>query len=288
MPRSMTGFARQEVQHSWGSLSCEIRSVNHRYLEPSLRMPETLRSVEAKLREKLRKQLSRGKVEATLYLKTEQNEEANLGLNEDLAGQIVHLAENLQAQLKNPTPISAIDIMRWPGVIKSAEIDTDHLLSVAGDLFDQTLKQLIENRSREGEELTQLIEQRLVSIGEHVVDVRARLPEILEHHHQKLRTKIETLKLEVDEERFSQEAVYIAQKADVAEELDRLEAHLVEVRHTLKQKGPIGRRLDFLMQELNREANTLSSKSIASDTTQSAVDIKVFIEQMREQIQNIE
>lgn len=288
MPRSMTGFARQEVQHPWGSLSCEIRSVNHRYLEPSIRLPETLRANEPNLRELLRKKLSRGKIEASMFLKTEFSEDAQLGLNEELAGKIVDLAENVQQRIKNPADINAIDVLRWPGVIKTAEIDTDELNKATLELFKTTLQQLVDNRSREGEELAQLINARLISIGEIVVQVRGKMPELLEQQQLKLRTKLDTLKVEVDEERFSQEAVYIAQKADVAEELDRLEAHIAEVRHTIGQTGPIGRRLDFLMQELNREANTLSSKSISSETTQSAVDIKVFIEQMREQVQNIE
>ncbi|MFL0803458.1 MAG: YicC family protein [Agarilytica sp.] len=288
MPRSMTGFARQEAQHSWGSLSCEVRSVNHRYLEPSIRLPESLRSIEPNLREQLRKKLSRGKVEATIYLKTESREDAQLGLNQGLTNKIVELAEAVQGQLQKPAELNAIDILRWPGVIQTAEIDSDELNKATLDLFNQTLKQLIANREREGEELAQLVEARLVGIGEAVVKVRENMPALLEQQQQKLRAKLDTLKVEVDEERFSQEAVYIAQKSDVAEELDRLEAHIVEVRHTVKQGGPIGRRLDFLMQELNREANTLSSKSLSSDTTQSAVDVKVLIEQMREQIQNIE
>ncbi len=288
MPRSMTGFARQEVQHSWGSLSCEVRSVNHRYLEPSIRLPESLRSIEPNLREQLRKKLSRGKVEATIYLKTESNEDAQLGLNQSLTNKIVELAETVQNQLQKPAELNAIDILRWPGVIQTAEIDSDELNKATLALFNQTLKQLIANRQREGDELARLVEARLVGIGEAVVKVRENMPALLEQQQQKLRAKLDTLKVEVDEERFSQEAVYIAQKSDVAEELDRLEAHIVEVRHTVKQGGPIGRRLDFLMQELNREANTLSSKSLSSDTTQSAVDVKVLIEQMREQIQNIE
>lgn len=288
MPRSMTSFARQEVQHPWGSLSCEIRSVNHRYLEASVRMPDTLRACEPKIREQLRKQLSRGKVEVNLYLRTDAGDQNDLALNNALASHIVTLAEQLQQQLQDPAKLNALDILRWPGVLASSEIDADTLQSATLDIVNATLKQLLESREREGLELKQFIEQRLVGIGEHVSLVRKRLPEILEQHRQKLREKLDALKVEVDEERFNQEAVYVAQKADVAEEVDRLEAHINEVRHTLQQKGPVGRRLDFLMQELNREANTLSSKSMASDTTQSAVDLKVLIEQMREQVQNIE
>ncbi|WP_086934219.1 YicC/YloC family endoribonuclease [Agarilytica rhodophyticola] len=288
MPRSMTGFARQEFQHPWGVLSCEIRSVNHRYLEPSFRLPETLRSLEPILRDLLRKNLSRGKVEVAFSLKTDLAEDARLGLNEKLADQIVELAQLVQDKLTDPAKLNPIDILRWPAVIKTAEIEADVLTQAGTDLFEKTLEELIANRVREGSELAQMIEKRLVNIGEQVEFVREKMPQLLEAHQQKLRAKLETLKVDVDEERFSQEAVYIAQKVDIAEEVDRLEAHLSEVRHTLKQNGPIGRRLDFLMQELNREANTLSSKSIATDTTQSSVDIKVFIEQMREQVQNIE
>ncbi len=288
MPRSMTGFARQETQHPWGTLACEIRSVNHRYLEPSIRLPETLRSAEPILREMLRKKLSRGKVEVSLFLKTDIATDSQLGLNDELAKRIADLAETIQGNLKAPAKLNALDILKWPGVIISGEIDSDQLAAATKELFKRTLSLLVENRAREGEELAQFIEQRLVGISERVVYVKEKVPEILAQHQQKLRTKIDALKLEVDEDRFSQEAVYIAQKSDVMEELDRLDAHVTEVRRTLKQKDPIGRRLDFLMQELNREANTLSSKSLANDTTQSAVDIKVLIEQIREQVQNIE
>lgn len=288
MPCSMTGFARQEDQHPWGSLSCEIRSVNHRYLEPSIRLHETLRSVEPKLRELLRKQLSRGKIEANIFLKTELAQDSQLGLNDPLADTIIALSESLRSKLNDPAKINVLDILHWPGVIKTAEIDSDEVLEASVSLFKRTLTHLVDNRAREGNELAALLEQRLQSIEQEVSKVSAQLPEILQQQQRKLQTKIEALKVEIDQERLAQEVVYIAQKSDVAEELDRLSAHIGEVRHTLKQKGPIGRRLDFLMQELNREANTLSSKSLSSDTTQSAVDVKVYIEQMREQVQNIE
>ncbi|SMF23990.1 TIGR00255 family protein [Alteromonadaceae bacterium Bs31] len=288
MPRSMTGFARLESQHPWGSLSCEIRSVNHRYLEPNMRLAESLRSLEPELREAVRKQLSRGKIEANLQLKTEAAEDADLALNAKLAKQITQLAEQLSEQIKQPSPLNPLDILRWPGVIQAAQIDPDELTKAALGLFDQTLRMLVKNREREGSELQSFIQQRLQTIGEHVVTVRARLPELQSAYKEKLRARVEALEVEVDEERFNQEVVYVCQKSDVAEELDRLEAHIQEVTLSLEQKGPIGRRLDFLMQELNREANTLSSKSMSSDTSQIAVDLKVLIEQMREQVQNIE
>lgn len=288
MPRSMTGFARIEQQYDWGTLSCEVRTVNHRYLEPNIRMPESLRAAEPKLRDLIRKKLSRGKVEANVHLRTESADTSSLGLNLALAKQLTQMSEQLASDMTNPAPLNPVDILRWPGVIQTAEVEPEVLQTATTELFSQTLDQLIANRDREGAELGTLIEQRLDAIAEHVIVVRKRVPEILTQYQEKLQAKLAALKVEVDEERFAQEVVYVTQKADVAEELDRLEAHLTEVKLALKQKGPIGRRLDFLMQELNREANTLSSKSMASDTTQTAVDLKVLIEQMREQIQNIE
>ena len=288
MPLSMTGFARTEAQHPWGNLACEVRSVNHRYLEVSLKLPETIRSIETDLRNTLRKQLSRGKVEVSFYLKTEQSDNTELVLNTVMATKINDLVNQLSQQLSNPAPINPIDILQWPGVLQNGDTEPAVIQKEAKTLFAATLKQLIANRQREGEELKQFIEQRLAGIDNHVIAVRKLLPEILAQHQTKLEEKLATLKVEIDQDRLAQELVYIAQKSDVAEELDRLDAHLNEVKHALAQKGPIGRRLDFLMQELNREANTLSSKSIASDTTQTAVDLKVLIEQMREQIQNLE
>jgi len=288
MPRSMTGFARQESQYPWGSLACEIRSVNHRYLEPSLRLSEPLRALEPELRETLRKAISRGKIEIGIQLKTENATVNDLALNTQLASQIASLAQQVEQKLDNPAQLNPMDILRWPGVLKAAEIDSNELDQAAKKLFKDALQKLIENRSREGTELQNFILQRLQTINELVSKVRIYLPELQSSYKEKLRSKVESLRAEVDEERFNQEIVYLCQKTDIAEELDRIDAHSQEVTRTLEQQGPIGRRLDFLMQELNREANTLSSKSISTNTSQIAVDLKVLIEQMREQIQNIE
>ncbi len=288
MPRSMTGFARQEAQYPWGSLACEIRSVNHRYLEPFLRLPESLRVLEPELREKLKKSLGRGKVEINFQLGLENQQDADLGVNEQLAKALIDAATQLSNQMTNAATINPMEVLKWPGVIQSKEVDIEIVHDAARTLFEKSLVQLTDNRRREGEELANFIEQRLTGIGEHVVTVRTLVPELQTQYIEKLRNKLEALKVEVEEERFHQEVAYLAQKADITEELDRLDAHVQEVRHTLKAGEPIGRRLDFLMQELNREANTLSSKSISSETTQIAVDLKVFIEQMREQVQNIE
>ncbi len=288
MPRSMTGFSRLEAQFPWGHLICELRTVNHRYLEPSLRLSEALRGLEPNLREALRNQLGRGKVDLVLAMKVDETTGLTTDYNQELARDLVRMVEQINQFAANPAPVSALEILRWPGVLKARELDQDLLEREALGLFSKTLDQLLANRSREGTELANLIEQRLRAIAEQVADVRTRLPELAALQQEKLRTRLEALRTEIDEDRLAQELVYLAQKSDVAEELDRLDAHLAEVRRTLQQTEPMGRRLDFLMQELNREANTLSSKSTASSNTQSAVDIKVLIEQMLEQIQNIE
>lgn len=287
MPSSMTAFARQTIECPWGTAAWEIRSVNHRYLETSFRMPETVRDIEMALRELARKHLQRGKVDCILQLNIAQ-ESGDVAVNEPLARQYITASEQLAERMSNPAPISPLDILRWPGVLKEPEIDREELKKTLLDLFTQSLEQLAEGRRREGEKLGQLIEQRLDAIAVEVTAVRANLPLLLAAQRQKILDRLEEVCAKLDHERLEQELVLMAQKADVDEELDRLETHLAEIRRVLKRNEPIGRRMDFLMQELNREANTLSSKSIASDTTNSAVELKVLIEQMREQIQNIE
>ena len=289
MPRSMTGFARREAKLPWGTLVWEIRSVNHRYLEPSFRLPEDVRELEPHLRDAMRKALQRGKVEASLSVQWEQEGEAEMGVNLAKVSQLTKAAQQINGLLGNAAaPVNALDILRWPGVLQKQELDREALHKAALDLFDSALEGLIEHRSREGAELEQLIISRLDGVSAQVVNVRARMPEILASQREKLQTKIAALHVDLDPERLEQEIVMLAHKADVDEELDRLDTHVIEVKRSLKQTDSLGRRLDFLMQELNREANTLSSKSIVSDTTQAAVELKVLIEQMREQIQNIE
>ena len=289
MPRSMTGFARREAKLPWGTLVWEIRSVNHRYLEPSFRLPEDFREIEPNLREAMRKALQRGKVEASLSVQWEQEGEAEMGVNLAKVAQLTKATQQINNLLGNTAaPVNALDILRWPGVLQKQELDREALHKAALELFDLAIEGLIEHRSREGAELQQLIINRLDSVSLQVADVRARMPEILAAQREKLQTKLATLQVELDPERLEQEIVLLAQKADVDEELDRLDTHVIEVKRSLKQTDSLGRRLDFLMQELNREANTLSSKSIVSETTQAAVELKVLIEQMREQIQNIE
>ncbi len=289
MPRSMTGFARREAKLPWGTAIWEIRSVNHRYLEPSFRLPEDFREIEPGLRELMRKQLQRGKVEASLSIQWEQEGEAELGVNLARVSQLARAAQQVSGALgETAAKVSPLDVLKWPGVMQKQELDREALQAQVLALFDEALLQLIEHRSREGVELEQLILQRLDGVSAQVAAVRARLPEILQAQRDKLQAKIASLQVELDPERLEQEIALLAQKADVDEELDRLDTHVIEVKRSLKQTDSLGRRLDFLMQELNREANTLSSKSIVSETTQAAVELKVLIEQMREQVQNIE
>lgn len=288
MVRSMTGYARQEATYPWGTLTWEIRSVNHRYLEPHFRLPESWRQLETALRNSIRKFIHRGKIEMAMQLRMESQGDSAVPVNMDLARQIGLAAKHVAQAIDNAGPINPLEILSWPGVIEAESIDNDAIQQAAIALFGQCLQQLVEHRAREGKELQQLIEQRLVTIGEEVIKVRAVLPTILQSLKEKLRARLTEIKEELNQERLEQEMIFYAQKMDVDEELDRLDTHVAEVRRTLQQQGAIGRRLDFLMQELNREANTLSSKSIAAETTQSAVELKILIEQMREQIQNIE
>ncbi|MDG5499811.1 YicC/YloC family endoribonuclease [Marinobacter sp. BGYM27] len=288
MIRSMTAFARKDLEADWGTLTCEIRTVNHRYLETSFRLPETLRELENDFRERLRGQLRRGKVEIGMRLQLAERVTGGLNVNEALAEELNNAANQVNRILDNPAHINALDILRWPGVLETAERDLAPVKAATQSLFDEAVAELVSVREREGERLRPLFNDRLTEISESVAVVRKRMPELLEKQAQTLRDRFDAAKIELDSDRLAQEMVMAAQKADVAEELDRLDAHVGEVTDTLKGDDAIGRRLDFLMQELNREANTLSSKSIDAEVTRVAVNLKVLIEQMREQVQNLE
>jgi uncharacterized protein (TIGR00255 family) len=283
----MTAFARNTTDFPWGSVTCELRSVNHRFLETGFRLPETLRQVEMSLREIARKKLSRGKVDCSIQLAFNSTD-ATVSADLTLAKQYIELAQQLAAQIDNPAAISPLDIMRWPGVLKEQDVESEHLQTAAIETFKVTVSQLLEGRQREGDKLADMIEQRLVGIQEQTTIVRENLPDILAHQRTRLEEKMADMKSQLDESRLEQEMVIIANRTDVDEELDRLDVHIAEIRRVLQSSDSIGRRLDFLMQELNREANTLGSKSIAGVTTQASVELKVLIEQMREQIQNLE
>ncbi len=288
MTLSMTAFSRQQQEQEWGSLTWEIRSVNHRYLEANVRLPESFRALENAVREAVRKRLTRGKVECQLRFQSEANVSTELHLNRPLIQQLVQANVEIEQITGTSSSLSNMEVLRWPGVIEEQDFDRTSIEEQALTLFTAALDDLVATREREGAELQGFITQRIDSIREIVVSVRQKMPEILAKQKQALLDRLHDLQAELEPTRLEQEVSLLAQKADVEEELDRLDSHLNEVARVLNAKGQKGRRLDFLMQELNREANTLSSKSIVVETTLSAVELKVLIEQMREQIQNIE
>ncbi|RUO79964.1 YicC family protein [Idiomarina tyrosinivorans] len=292
MIHSMTGYARYEHKADWGSAVWELRSVNQRYLETNLRLPESVRAMENALREQLRKKLNRGKVDCNLRLHIEASAQTALNLNEDLANSVLASAkwvnEQGAAHGNEMQPVDALDVLRWPGVVAAEEQDMDALQKELMGAFHTALKDFISNRASEGEALNKLIVERLEGVETQVAQVREQMPKVMQWQRERLQNRFEEAKIDLDPQRLEQEMVMLAQKTDVAEELDRLIAHVAETRKILNKGGACGRRLDFMMQEFNREANTLGSKSIDADITAAAVELKVLIEQMREQIQNIE
>ena len=288
MLKSMTAFARVDENHAIGNFVWEVRSINHRYLEVGFRLPEELRSAEFELRKIAQDLLSRGKVDCTFRLKTTSESDVNLTINQALLDRLLEQTQSLRTKAPDVPAPNAIEYLNWPGVTEQAQIDQKELTGIAKNLFAQAIRVLIENRQVEGERMRELIAQRGKQLKQLVNTIRERRPEVLASIRTKLMTRIEDLEVEFDSNRLEQELVMIAQKLDVDEELDRLDSHLEELTDVISSNKPVGRRLDFLMQELNREANTLSSKSADIVTTQAAVDMKVNIEQMREQVQNIE
>ncbi|MGH8354212.1 MAG: YicC/YloC family endoribonuclease [Pseudomonas sp.] len=287
MVHSMTAFARVERAGAHGTLSWELRSVNHRYLEPHLRLPESFRDLEGAVREALRQGLSRGKVECTLRF-AEENAGKPLQVDRERAAQLVAAAETVAGLIQQPAPLNPLEVLAWPGVLVADATDPQALNAAALELFNQALGELKNGRGREGAELAKLLDERLTAILAEVAALRELVPQMLASQRQKILDRCAEMQAELDPQRLEQELVLLAQKSDVAEELDRLNTHVTEVRRVLKAGGAAGRRLDFLMQELNREANTLGSKAFDPRSTQAAVNLKVLIEQMREQVQNIE
>jgi uncharacterized protein (TIGR00255 family) len=287
MIASMTGFARRELAGSWGTLTCELRSVNHRYLEPGFRLPEELRPLESDLRQLLGKNFKRGKIDCTMHLRGAQAGERELRIDAIALGRVAAAIGQVSRELPGAT-IDAVEVLRWPGVVETASPDSEALLGAGRALFQQTLDELGAMRLREGQRLSELLEQRCAGLGMLVTQVRGRLPEIQVRMRARLNERVAELLASVDRERIEQEVVMQLQRLDVAEELDRLTGHIEETRRVMSATEAAGRRLDFLMQELNREANTLASKSQDLDTTRLTVDMKVLIEQMREQVQNVE
>lgn len=294
MIRSMTGFARRESSSPFGQLTCELRSVNHRYLEPGFRLPEELRGLEGDLRQRLSKTLRRGKVDCTMHLRSTQGAERELLIDDAAADRLLARVVDLQRRLPSQQgatlrlELDPLEVLRWPGVLRDVAPDAEGLAEICRSLFDDALRDIATHREREGARLKELIEQRCDALAALVETVRTRMPELRLRLRERLRQRVAELGTEVEAARFEQEVVLLLQRADVDEELDRLSGHLTEIRHVVAGEESAGRRLDFLMQELNREANTLSSKSSELDMTRLAVDMKVLIEQMREQVQNIE
>ena len=284
----MTAFSRSSDEQDWGSIVWELRSVNHRYLDVVIKLPEELRSIENEIRKRLNSGIKRGKVECNLRFKAAENQQAKLNVNEKYVDELLQASQIISKKLHQSSDTNVIELLKWPGVLDQTEIDLNPVIDSAYTLFDEAVKSLIESREGEGHRLQVTIEERCKAMSLIVSNERQRRPQILEQTRQKLLKKVEELKVEHDQDRFEQELVYIIQKMDVDEELDRLESHFVEVEEILKRKEPVGRRLDFIMQEFNREANTLGAKSTDIESTQAAVELKVLIEQMREQVQNIE
>ena len=288
MIASMTGFARREISGSWGALVCELRSVNHRFLESGFRLPDELRAAEGELRQRLSRDIKRGKVDCSISHRRVQGAESALEVDAAALERLLATVRDISRTLPGNHTVNVLDVLRWPGVIRDESDDGDELLKVTQALFGTTLEELVAARAREGQRLRELLEQRCNGLEALVAHVRTRLPEVHTRVRTRLDERLAELKANIDQERLEQELAILLQRLDVDEELDRLAGHIVEIRRVIDGSEPAGRRLDFLMQELNREANTLSSKSQDLETTRSAVDMKVIIEQMREQVQNIE
>ena len=288
MIASMTGFARREVTGAWGSLVCELRSVNHRFLEPGFRLPDELRAAEPDFRQRLSRELKRGKVDCTISYRRVQGAETALEVDSQALERLLQRVRDVSKHLPQHA-VNVLDVLRWPGVLRD---DTDAGEEVLAGALSRCSalrsRSLSAARAREGERLRELLEARCVGLEGLVANVRARLPEVHARIRGKLEERLAELQANVDRDRLEQELALLLQRLDVDEELDRLTGHIVEIRRVINGSEPAGRRLDFLMQELNREANTLSSKSQDLETTRSAVDMKVIIEQMREQVQNVE
>jgi uncharacterized protein (TIGR00255 family) len=286
--KSMTAFARRELKGDFGTLICELRSVNHRYLDVSLRLPEELRGLEGALREKTAAKLARGKLDCQLRFQPAADQAVTLSIDEALAQAVVNTVHRVESFISNPARMTAIDLLRWPGVVREPERDLAPIMSQALEVFEATLVELVDSRAREGARIEALIKTRCEAIRNNVDRVRSRRPQVRAAIRDRLKARLAELNVESDPYRLEQELALIAQKLDVDEELDRLDGHLQEVNDVLARRESVGRRLDFLMQEFNREANTLGSKSADLATTQASVELKVLIEQMREQVQNVE
>lgn len=288
MIRSMTAFARHAARAEWGELVWELRAVNHRYLEVGLRLPEDMRSLETQCRQAVASRLRRGKVDCSLKIAFDDRAAADIEINGPLLASLLERVGEVADRLPSAAPVCPLSVLRWPGVVSESSREEGPLQQAALEALDAALLRLEEARCAEGARLRELLLQRCDAVVAQTATLRARLPQVRERLGERLRARLGELQAEPDADRFEQELVYLLQKMDVDEELDRLDSHVVEARSVLDRSEPVGRRLDFLMQEFNREANTLASKAQDTQSTRAAVEIKVLVEQMREQVQNLE
>ena len=288
MIKSMTAFARMQTQGEWGRASIEIKSINHRYLDINMRLPDMLCTLEMPLRELIRKDVRRGKVDVTLRYTSGNAIDTQVAVNQELVDELINAANQVNDKLPTSQAYSAIDVLRWPGVMQLGEVDVSMAHPAILDLTRTALTELNNVREREGAALANCVLQRVTDIEYQITQLAPLVDKVVMGQRQRLQDKVNELEIELDSTRLEQEIALLAQRVDIAEELDRLATHVKETQRVVVKGGAIGRRLDFLMQELNREANTIASKSIDTNITQIAVEIKVLIEQIREQIQNIE
>lgn len=288
MIHSMTAYGRVENSEGQNSISCEIRSVNHRYSEISIRLPEELRPLEQKIRDHISGKIKRGKIECNIRIEKHNAYDESLSINQDLLKNIIEAAKRINSDLSTSAPLDSLDLLRWPGVLEKSTLDVEEIGKLLFPLVNEAIDIVIDTRQREGEKIKKMLTDRCTKIKEIISNVKKQIPDILKNYRKKLTQRVQEISDELDNDRLEQELLFLSQKADIEEEIDRLGAHVDEVVRVIDRKEPIGRRLDFLMQEMNRESNTLGSKSNHIYTSNASVELKVVIEQMREQIQNIE
>ena len=288
MIHSMTAYGRVENSEGQNSISCEIRSVNHRYSEISIRLPEELRPLEQKIRDHISGKIKRGKIECNIRIEKHNAYNEALSINQDLLKNIIEAAKRINSDLSTSAPLDSLDLLRWPGVLEKSTLDVEEIGKLLFPLVNEAIDIVIDTRQREGEKIKKMLTDRCTKIKEIINNVQKQIPDILKNYRKKLTQRVQEISDEIDNDRLEQELLFLSQKADIEEEIDRLGAHVDEVVRVIDRKEPIGRRLDFLMQEMNRESNTLGSKSNHIYTSNASVELKVVIEQMREQIQNIE
>ena len=288
MIHSMTAYGRVENSEGQNSISCEIRSVNHRYSEISIRLPEELRPLEQKIRDHISGKIKRGKIECNIRIEKHNAYDEALSINQDLLKNIIEASKRINSDLSTSAPLDSLDLLRWPGVLEKSTLDVKEIDKLLFPLVNEAIDIVVDTRQREGEKIKKMLTDRCTKIKEIINNVKKQIPDILKNYRKKLIQRVQEISDELDNDRLEQELLFLSQKADIEEEIDRLNAHVDEVVRVIDQKEPIGRRLDFLMQEMNRESNTLGSKSNHIYTSNASVELKVLIEQMREQIQNIE